>query len=120
MPKDKLPARRIDGEKRGMTIVGMRASFSGPLPPPKILEDYDRVCPGAADRIIKMAEKEQKASHISGVLGTVLGAATFTSTLALIAVAIYHNQPLTAAVIFSLVAVSGWIIKKDKSKNDVK
>ncbi len=32
--------------------------FSGPIPPPNVLENYERVLPGSADRIIKMAESE--------------------------------------------------------------
>lgn len=32
--------------------------FSGPIPPPSILEDYDRIIPGAANRILEMAEKD--------------------------------------------------------------
>ncbi|MDM0534830.1 DUF2335 domain-containing protein [Clostridium perfringens] len=36
----------------------VKASFSGPLPHPGILRGYDEVCPGAADRIIKMAEDQ--------------------------------------------------------------
>jgi uncharacterized membrane protein len=34
------------------------SSFSGPLPPPEMLKEYDNVLPGAADRIIKMAETQ--------------------------------------------------------------
>ena len=33
-------------------------SFSGPLPPPKHFAAYDSVVPGAADRILKMAEEQ--------------------------------------------------------------
>lgn len=33
-------------------------SFSGPLPPPEILRKFDEVVPGAAERIIKMAEEQ--------------------------------------------------------------
>lgn len=33
----------------------------GPLPAPETLREYDRICPGAADRIIKLAESE--AAH---------------------------------------------------------
>lgn len=36
-------------------------SVSGPLPPPFILEQYDQIVPGAAERIIAMAEKQ--AAH---------------------------------------------------------
>jgi uncharacterized membrane protein len=32
--------------------------FSGPLPPPAILEQYNNVVPGAAERILKMAEEQ--------------------------------------------------------------
>ena len=35
--------------------------YSGPLPMPSDLADYEKACPGAADRILKMAE--QQASH---------------------------------------------------------
>ena len=35
--------------------------FSGPIPPPNIIAGYENVVPGAADRIIKMAE--QQSSH---------------------------------------------------------
>ena len=31
-------------------------SFSGPLPPPEIIEKYESILPGAADRIIRLAE----------------------------------------------------------------
>ncbi len=33
-------------------------SFSGPLPPPEILQKFNEVVPGAAERIIKMAEEQ--------------------------------------------------------------
>lgn len=36
---------------------------SGPLPPPDVLQGYENIHPGFADRIIKMAEKEQEARH---------------------------------------------------------
>lgn len=37
--------------------------YSGPLPPPRMLEHYDSVHPGFADRIVLMAEKEQNHRH---------------------------------------------------------
>lgn len=36
----------------------MEARFSGPLPPPQLFEGYERVCPGAAERILAMAEAQ--------------------------------------------------------------
>lgn len=35
-------------------------SFSGPLPPPEALEKYNQVLPGAAERILMMAEQQGK------------------------------------------------------------
>lgn len=34
--------------------------FSGPLPSPKILKEYNEILPNAAERIFKMAEKAQE------------------------------------------------------------
>jgi uncharacterized membrane protein len=33
--------------------------FAGPLPPPNILRGYDEIVPGAAERILTMAENQQ-------------------------------------------------------------
>jgi uncharacterized membrane protein len=41
------------------TLIMVEASqFSGPLPPPALLEHYNTIHPGAADRIIRMAEEQ--------------------------------------------------------------
>lgn len=60
------------------------ATFSGPLPPPDALERYNQILPGAAERIITMAESQH--THRQGLekhvihsnvaaqrLGTILG-----------------------------------------------
>jgi uncharacterized membrane protein len=39
------------------------ASFAGPLPPPEMLRAYEEICPGAASRIIQLAENEQTHRH---------------------------------------------------------
>lgn len=41
-------------------VARVEASFSGPLPPPAALEGYESTQPGAADRIIAMAEMQAK------------------------------------------------------------
>ena len=46
-------------DEAAASLLSVRASFSGPLPPPELLKQYDEVVPGAADRIISMAEAEQ-------------------------------------------------------------
>jgi uncharacterized membrane protein len=37
-----------------------QATFSGPMPPPALLEGYERIVPGAAERILAMAESDTK------------------------------------------------------------
>ncbi len=37
--------------------------MSGPLPPPELLTKYNDAVPGAADRIITMAEEQQRHTH---------------------------------------------------------
>ncbi|MCY4007870.1 MAG: DUF2335 domain-containing protein [Rhodobacteraceae bacterium] len=40
-------------------VIAHGMSFSGPLPPPDMIERYENVHPGATDRILSIAEKEQ-------------------------------------------------------------
>lgn len=49
-----------DKPQQNPVAVLQQVSFSGPLPPPSILRQYDEVVPGAAERIIKMAEDQSK------------------------------------------------------------
>ena len=44
-------------------IISEQRTFSGPLPHPEDLAKYDQIVPGAADRIIKMAENEMRHRH---------------------------------------------------------
>lgn len=46
-------------EPQRAKIVETIASFSGPLPPPSVLAEYELIQPGLVDRIVRMAEQEQ-------------------------------------------------------------
>lgn len=54
------PESEADASSRGSSLVRQHTevSFSGPLPPPGVLEGYERVLPGSAERIFTMAEKQ--------------------------------------------------------------
>lgn len=55
-----------EGTQNGETnqVVEIRRGlFSGPLPPPQVLQGYEDTLPGAAERILHMAEQEQKHRH---------------------------------------------------------
>lgn len=46
-------------------------TFAGPLPPPTILRQYDEILPGAAERILAMAERQ--AGHRQSLEASVIG-----------------------------------------------
>lgn len=52
----------LPAEQRRL-VERLLLSYSGPLPPPHMLERYERLLPGAAARIFDMAENEQKHRH---------------------------------------------------------
>ena len=45
-------------EKLSVTVSERFERFTGPIPPPDIMEQYEKTLPGSADRIIKMAENQ--------------------------------------------------------------
>ena len=44
---------------KAMTVV-QQEIFSGPIPHPRLLAEYERLMPGSTDRFMKMAEKQQE------------------------------------------------------------
>jgi uncharacterized membrane protein len=52
--------RRADVATQGLAI-GTR--FEGPIPPPEMLREYERIKPGFADRILGLAEREAAHRH---------------------------------------------------------
>lgn len=51
------------GEAAQVVSMMIAQSHSGPLPPAREFANYDRALPGAAERILSMAEKEQGHRH---------------------------------------------------------
>lgn len=47
----------------GNQSVEITTAFQGPLPSPEVLDGFEKVLPGSAERIMCMAEKEQEARH---------------------------------------------------------
>ena len=101
------------------TAVVEAASFTGPLPPPSMIEAYERTLAGSADRILKMAEREQ--DHRIECDQTVLAATrqdvrrshwlSFSIGLASITgavvVAVFGNQVVVASILGSSSVVAG-------------
>lgn len=56
---DIIPQKQRDIIVARMTTLMVSEHFSGPIPHPKHVEGYEKIEPGAANRIISMAEKQQ-------------------------------------------------------------
>jgi uncharacterized membrane protein len=64
MAKNKnIPAQNQHAARQNHSVLATKVStttFSGPLPHPQHLAEYEAITPGFADRIIKMAEDESE------------------------------------------------------------
>ena len=75
-------AEKVDmNDKKKMLLAGS-ISFSGPLPHPSILEGYEKVHSGAADRIIQMAEDQ--SSHRKKMEEKIINSNVFDSRMGLV------------------------------------
>ena len=97
--------------KQRVVAAGIQVS-SGPLPAPQTLEYYDKILPGAADRIFNMAEQAQKHEHRLnnkslnlGFFVYAIAALTSSGILGLAALALYLDKPLAAGIIGALVTM---------------
>ena len=104
--------------------------FSGPLPPPDALAQYDHVVPGAAERILKMAENEAEIRHRneeklvdnevkltnnmvrSSYLGIYFAFASVILMIALAFLALINDHPTvaTSIVVVNMASVAGIFI----------
>lgn len=53
-----VPENKKEEVKEAIMVIRSE-TYSGPIPPPRALAEYEQIQPGAADRILKMAEKQQ-------------------------------------------------------------
>ena len=54
------PVPKSDRSTTIATIEASSISFSGPLPPPDMLQRYNEIIPNGADRVMTMAENQSK------------------------------------------------------------
>jgi uncharacterized membrane protein len=82
MSENEKISKRSNGQPIG--IVHHQESFSGPVPHPEIIEKYEKILPGAAERIFKSWENQTehrqslersvvKTDNAKSILGVVLG-----------------------------------------------
>jgi uncharacterized membrane protein len=106
-------------------------SYSGQIPPPGMLQGYEDVLPGAADRILKMAEEQAKHrqslergvvlgnlvnARVVAVLGTVvvLGSMVLAGFLALHGL----SGQAIALVLLELVSLTGVALYRNYTKKE--
>jgi uncharacterized membrane protein len=116
-PYIKEPARV---QQIATQVLSAAESFSGPLPHPKHLALYENTVPGSGEKIVGMAEREQKHRHrlqtyemLYPYLGQLLG---FLGFLAAIFGAIYlalHDKMIVAGLLVGapVVGAIGWFVK---------
>lgn len=52
-------SNNLEIKKRSLHV----RQFYGPIPPAEEIREWDEILPGSADRVLKMAEKEQRHRH---------------------------------------------------------
>lgn len=68
----KVQGRDLHQVAQRITQIAVSEQFSGPMPHPKHLREYDDIFPGAAERILSMAE--QNLAHNIGLNANILEA----------------------------------------------
>ena len=120
MPKGNRNRKALSPNSQTTSIIASKQSFSGPLPHPQVLDQYDKIVPGSAEKIISLweiqiqhrQELEKKAitsdirqAYFGAILGftiamSAIGAGTFLA---------YIGRPTEgiAAIISALVGLVG-------------
>lgn len=101
----------------------MSASFSGPIPPPNLLAEYNSVIPNGAERIMVMAERQSahrerlEARVIDGNVASQTRGAYFAFIISLVAITggiglIYLGRGVDglAVIIASITGLAGTFI----------
>ncbi|MBV4417601.1 DUF2335 domain-containing protein [Clostridium tyrobutyricum] len=92
---DESPLKRKDQQRK--IIKATSSFFSGPLPSPDIFKQYEEICPGAADRIISMAEKQM--DHRQNIENIFLKSRSRNSFIGVIAALIIAICAIISAVV---------------------
>ena len=111
MPDNNPPARNNPNipPVRVTTYTGV----SGPIPPPQILQQYNNIVPDAAERILRMAEKQSdhrmalenkvvNSNLVKSYLGMVAGSSIAIFGLCIAKDIAINGNPATAGIIAAL------------------
>lgn len=119
-------------------IKAVISEFSGPLPPPSIIQGYENVIPGAAERILAMAEKQSEHRQLMertmiqsdsrdsllGIIAALILGAGCLVTSCVIAISVPQNAGAICSAAFGITGIGSIvgpflkIRKKDSSKDE--
>jgi uncharacterized membrane protein len=113
-------------------VIQAATAFSGPLPPPHLLEKYNEIIPNGAERIMAMAEKQSahrehlEAHVINGNVASQTRGSYFSFIISLVAIVggfilIEQGKSATglAAIITSLASLVGvFVYSKHEQKKE--
>lgn len=117
--------------KESKILVQKTEISAGPIPHPDILQKYESVLTGSADRILKMAEKQSlhrmelekkalKSNSISELLGLIFGFILAFSLISIGGFLIYNNKHIEGltSIISTLVGLVSVFIYGKKSQKE--
>lgn len=109
-----------DGERpeSDIRVEAYLEQFSGPIPPPSAMRAYEDVLQGSADRILSIAEREQKFQIAYAMCGLVFG---FAAAILLIALSAYvvslgFAWQSVGVVIGSIAGTAGTFIYSNRAR----
>lgn len=65
MSNQNPPQQNPPGQQKSLSLVHTSVEYQGPIPPSAELERYEKILPGSAERILRMAENQ--TSHRQGL-----------------------------------------------------
>jgi uncharacterized membrane protein len=115
---DLLPSGSRQEILRRITTVVYSEQFSGPIAHPKHLREYESILPGSADRIIGMAEAQQKhqiamdnkvvdKEYGDRRWGMIIGAAMFVGLIGCALVSAVMGNNVAAGFFLTTAAIGG-------------
>lgn len=114
---ESLPEKRSDEEPQNEMLVHFSARISSPYPPPKLLEQYDRVIPGFAAKIIdkiddetnhrremerasfQEATSDRRDAHMLACRGPIFALAVTVTGFAVTSLAVIYNRQWIGSIV---------------------
>jgi len=124
-----LPEDKQQIIKSNLQVTSISQHYQGPIPPPIMMQAFEQILPGSADRILSMAEKQQKhrismessdmtAKNILSIAGLIMG---FVGLIAMIyagyRLAIDGYPALASIILGSIIVVTSIFVLRKIPKN---